>query len=812
VGAPTTEKPDGRLYWAGAAIAFLASLILYVKTMAPSSSFWDSGEFIAAAYRLGIPHSPGTPLYVLVGRVFTELPIPLLSYAERVNLLSAFCAAVGVLFVYILVVRFLDVIMGKTEKQTDAVVKVTGALVGALFIAFSDTYWTNAIEAEVYAMSNALMGFMTWLGLKWGDKPRDVTSTFLIYLLFYLLALSVGFHLGTILAFSGIFFFVLMTREKGFSNLEFVIACVGVAIFVADATLYRNGNLTLFFLVCYAVVLTWSYATGRKFPVVAMGLFLLGLSVHFYLMIRSGHNPSLDEGNPETWRNLYAVLRREQYPPMDVTTRKAGYLFQFEHFNRYFQSQFQMAAEYIGKLNIGSLIPIALGVWGMVDQYTKSRKTFIMLFVTTLVVSIGLVVFLNFSASEVRERDYFYSPAFYYFAVYIGIGASSLLNELRHMLTRRGAQPSPVLYGFAAVLLVLPFFTLKNHYFRHDRSNNYTCPAYARNMLIGLEKDAIIFTNGDNDTFPLWYIQDVEGFRTDVKVVNLSLLNTPWYIKQCRDNQPRVPIKWTDEQINRLTPVPTADGWLLVRDIAVRHILQANEWKRPIYFAVTIPAETYAPYKDIIEFQGLAYLVVPRKGRNMINKEKVIENYDYTSILDENWKRDDSVFLPKYTEHLIQNYAVAFLQLAVIQHRDSLYEEAVRCLEIAHEISPNMPQPIQLLGLYYLDTGDTLGAMKFYEDEVARDPGNLEIRFRLAHIYERAGKPLDALEQLEYIVRFDPGSRDAVMAAVGMAIRANSMQKARKILMDYLKLKPGDTEARRALDSIDLQLKDEQSP
>ena len=137
-----------------------------------------------------------------------------MSIAERVNLLSAFCGAVGVLFVYLLVVRFLDVVMGKTQGTVDAVVKVGGGLVGALFIAFSDTYWINAVEAEVYAMSTALMGFMTWLGLRWGDDPKSGRSTYLVYLLFYLLALSVGFHLGTILAFSGIFFFFWPTTTS----------------------------------------------------------------------------------------------------------------------------------------------------------------------------------------------------------------------------------------------------------------------------------------------------------------------------------------------------------------------------------------------------------------------------------------------------------------------------------------------------------------------------------------------------------------------------------------------------------------------
>jgi hypothetical protein len=650
-------------------------------------------------------------------------------------------------------------------------------------------------------MSNALMGFMTWLALKWGDRPREARSTFLIYLLFYLLALSVGFHLGTILVFSGIFFFVLMTREKGFTDAEFILACIGVAIFVADATLYRNSSLTLFFLVLYAVALVWMWAKRKQFPVVSTALFVLGLSVHLYLYIRSGHNPSIDEGNPETWRNLYWVLRREQYPPMNVC---------------YFMSQFQLVSAWVLKLNVGAFIPIALGIWGMVDQYTKNRKTFVMLFVTTMVVSFGLISFLNFSDTEVRERDYFYSPAFYYFAIYIGIGAASLLNEFRNLFERRKANPAPALYGFAVVLLILPFFTLKNHYHTHDRSQNYTCAEYARNALVGLEKDAIIFTNGDNDTFPLWYIQEVEKFRTDVKVVNMSLLQTPWYIIQCRDNEPKAPISWTDEQIYRLTPVPTKDGWLRVSDVAMQHILRTNNWERPIYVSTTVPRTTYAPYLDILELEGLVFRFVPRKGENMVNEEllkkNVTERYDFSSILDEHGKRRYEVYLPAHTQNLITHYSYSYMRLAVIQHRDSLFDDAVTSLERAREISPILPEPAQLLGWYYLDAGDTLKAVGFYNDELRQQPGNVDLRFRLAGVYERIGDDPNALEQLEMIIQIEPNNRDAVMAATGIAFRNGQTAKARGIVTSWLRIRPDDAGARSVLQEIDGKLQEGASP
>lgn len=800
-GESSEEK---KYFYAGAILAFLLSLALYIRTMAVSASFWDSGEFIASAYILGIPHSPGTPLYVLVGRVFTLLPVPL-SVAQKVNLLSSLCGALGVFFVYILIVKFLDYISGKSTTGEQSMIKVAGGLVGALFLASSDTFWTNAIEAEVYAMSCFLMGFMTWLGLKWSENPSSHKSTLLIFLLFYLLAMSVGFHLGTILAFSGIFFFVWLTANKPFSNIEFLIACIGVGIFVADATLYREGQATLVMLVIYLGFVAWLFRTRSPFAAVCSGLFFLGLSVHLFMLIRSGHNPAIDEGSPDTWRALYFALRREQYPPMNVFTRKASYLFQFQHFGNYFQSQFQMASLYIGKLNLGSILPIGLGIWGMIDHFSKHKKSFIMLFVTFLITSIGLILFLNFSDEEVRDRDYFYSPAFLYFAVFIGIGAAGILNEVKNALKNRGTSIAPILFVAGAILVSLPFFSAKHQFFAHDRSNNYTCRDYAINMLKPLEENSIIFTNGDNDTFPLWYIQEVESYRKDVRVVNLSLLNTPWYIKQLRDNEPTVPIGWTDAKIDQLQPIPTKEGWMLVRDIAVQHILRENRWKKPIYFAVTIPPETYAPYRDYLEMQGLAYLLIQKKEKNMINEQVLEDNvynqFSYRSILTGDWKKDESVYLPKHTRHLIQNYAAAFVQLGYVQQHDP--QKSLRAFKIAKEISPHMEPVIQLLGRVYLQAGDTLKALQHYEEMVQKYPEKLVLLYHLAETYERAGQYDKAILTLDKLIEKDPADRDAVLSAFGLSVRANALQRARNYLVRWLSTHPNDEEVRKRLNEFD---------
>jgi len=784
---PDTDVQDapGILYFRiGVALSLLVSLVTYLLTMAPSATFWDAGEFIASSYTLGVPHSPGTPLYVLIGRVFTLLPLPF-SLAGRVNFMSVASATLGAMFVYLLIVRFMDYMVGRSQTLTDTLTKVTAGLVGAFFITFSHTYWANAVESEVYALSTFIMGMMTWLGLKWAESPTGSHARAFIYFVFYLLALSVGLHLGTILAFSGIFFLVLMTPQKTFTNLDFFLACFGIAVFVADATLYRNGTFTVWMLVAYAIILLWHYRrTKSLFPVICTALFVLGVSVHLYLTIRSMHNPMIDEGDPESWRWLYAAIRREQYPPSNIFVRKASFAFQLQHFNGYFQEQFQMVSSYIGKLNMGSIVPIGLGIWGMVDQFSKNRKSWIMLFVTFVVMSLGMIVYLNFSDTEVRERDYFYLPAFYYFAIYIGIGVGSMLGEIRQFAARKSL-PVNALVGVPAVLLLIcPILTAKMHYWRHDLSNNYVTSHYARNMLIGLEQNSLLFTNGDNDTFPLWYIQEVEGYRKDVRVVNLSLLNTPWYLKQLRDNEPKVDMTWTDADLYSLRPVRTQDGVLWIRDLGVQHILKNNGRTRPIYFAVTIPPGIYEPYRSFLEMEGLGYRVVPRQGEAMVNVAKLEENiwqkYNFEGLLTADYKRDDSMYHPPFVSRLVQNYAAAFTQLAFAKVQEEDFCGAVRNLEVAREIAPQLPQIVATLGWYYLQCGDTTKALQFYEGEyqAANDPGRVDLLYRKAGIEEQIRDLRAALVTLERIMAINPDFREAALSATGIAMNFKEYDRA----------------------------------
>lgn len=805
-----------------AVVVFLTGIAAYVATMPPTTSFWDSGEFIATSYILGIPHSPGTPLYVLVGRVFSMLPIGM-SVAERVNFLSVVFGALGAMLAYLIAAAALRFMFGEPKSKLSRFVSLVTPAIGAFYLTFSDTYWRNSIEAEVYSLSAFVMGLCVLLALRWLANPagkvdeerreklvaamgeaeaasavagieRDgaTHSRNLVLLIVYLLSMGIGFHLGTILVYGGIFLALFFVREKSFSNRDLIVFTFAMAVIVADMTMHKRSDLTVVGLLVSVLLIAWCVIKGGRFALWASLLFALGISVHLYLYIRSGLNPAIDEVDPETWRALYAHLRREQYPPMNIFNRKASIFFQLGHFWGYYKQQFKMFGDlFIGPFNLAAaavMIPTFLGLYGIWDHFKREKKSWIVLFTALALNSIGLILFLNFSDQEVRERDYFYSGAFYFFSIFIGIGAGSLLMLLGSMAREAGRAAARTVAPVGVVLLALSLLPANHQWHVHDRSENYIARDYAYNMLAGLEPDAIIFTNGDNDTFPLWYIQTVEGFRTDVRVANLSLLNTDWYIKQLRDEEPTVPISLTDAEVERLRPIALRSGGVAwKRDLAVQHIIQETNWKRPVYFAVTVPQEVWKPYGDYLEMQGMVRRLVPYKrdfnNNYFLMARNFEEIYEFRGVLDESGRADTTLYKDADTKGMFINFAVAAFQLAQGSYLGGDYEDAVRWAELSLEFAPGFEFSEQYLGLYLMNAGRVEEALAHYRRLVREEPGVGKHWLMLSSVYERIGDMERALVSLREGTKAAPNDRKLVE----YAFRIAAMLGRRDIAVDVVK-------------------------
>ena len=265
----------------------------------------------------------------------------------------------------------------------------------------------------------------------------------------------------------------------------------------------------------------------------------------------------------------------------------------------------------------------------------------------------------------------------------------------------------------AVVGLALPIGTIYKLYHEQDRTGDYIAYDYAYNILQTCEPNSILFTNGDNDTFPLWYLQEVEGLRRDVRVVNLSLLNTNWYIKQLRDREPKVDIKLSDEYIDSvLTDTQLVDLYkrlwqqpktppeykklgldvevdaqpghdlLRVQDIMVIGIVYWNQWKRPLHFAITIPSNNYTGLLPYMEMTGMTMKVTPQ--RNPISDIETLERHLF-EVYQFRGLTDPHVYKDENSRRLLGNYRACVLHLAERYNEEGRDDDLRRLMRWAEE-------------------------------------------------------------------------------------------------------------------------------
>ncbi len=734
-------------------LLFAAVFLVYLVTLAPSVSFWDSGEFIAASRILGVPHPPGTPLYILLGRVFTLLPIS--TVAVRVDLLSALPSALAVVFLYQALILISRRMAGDGESRLRAMPFYrAGAATGSLVAAFGSTCWTNATESEVYALSGLVIALCLWLLIRWGYGAEPSRDRRPLMLIAYLLSLCIGIHLGTYLALPAFILFVWAVDRRAFIDGRFL---------------------------SLVVVLT-----------------LLGVTVHAFLPIRSALNPVIDEANPETKSEMIDFLLRKQYKPNTPFIRQAAWSYQLDMYWRYFREQ------------CGALIPL-LGLVGMAAHFRRERKSFPLYATLFLITSVFLVFYMNFTDHEVRARDYFFAPSFFFWSGWVGLGAAVIFVSLREGRGRTFLASRHGIAVAAAIMLLLPAYVCARNFRTHDRRGNYIAREYAWNILNFLDRDALVFTNGDNDTFPLWYLQEVEGVRRDVRVVNLALLNTPWYIWQLKHLPPEVPISMSDRDIERLKPYMTRSGRVVyIKDIGVKDILETTGSSRPIYFAVTVSELMGLDTEKRLRLEGLVWRLMGSKQDEMVDATVTEGNlwnrYSFKGILDDYRRIDPRVYRNPHQRSLITNYSAAFSRLAIQYRNEGRYADALRNLEMAGEISPNYRVYQALMGPLLVEAGQTARAEEFFLDQTVSRPDSVAPWLGLAFIREQQSKYGEAEEYYRRGISLAPGKREPYFRLYRMLLSIDEPRKARDVLARWALVDPDDAETAARIRELDILL------
>ena len=755
-----------RWHMIAAAFAFLVPLLAYLRTLTPTVPFWDSGEFIATSYILGLPHPPGNPVYTMLGRMMSLIPIG--GVAWKVNFMSALASALTALFTFLITVRSLRRWFGDQASQPSRQLACeVGGLIAAFFVAFSNSFWDSAIEAEVYSLSSFLVAFTIWLSFNWWEHLGETGNDRLLVLIVYLLSISAAVHLGTILVAPGLLVLFAIARPNYFKTGKFWASAAllgGFVLFLWVNEFSADVDVPLPLILTVFAILVGIYTLNRK-KLVKNNLFtwwmialLVGFTVQLFLLVRSQQHPNVNEGAPETFHTWKDYLLRKQYGPSSPFERRADVWYQISHmYFRYVGQQYTLTSGFgpfgpdsfwVLAINSIPFLLLALGAWW---NWKRDKKTFWFFLTQNVVMGPALIFYLNFTDHEVRERDYFFTNSYHFLAIWMGMGAAGILDWIARALepARSGVAATfggerKGLWIAALALIGISLLPLKNGWYEHDRSGFYIAHDYAYNMLTPLAPNAIVITNGDNDTFPLWYIQEVEKVRKDVRVVNLSLLNTPWYIKQLRDQEPRVPFSFTDSQLDAIQPYQDEKTGKIVwvKDQAVADMVKVNGWKRPIYMAVTVPEQLGFDKNQVLE--GLVFRISPTPvGDHVVDVNKTLYNlyhvFRYGGLLNKNRDYDRTVYKDDNAYKLVQNYSAAHVQVAYQLQQEGQTKDALNVLRDAVKMTPDFPGLLEYLGKSYQDMGDTLNAERVFTDAQQRFPNSAEFYYHLGVIHWQRG-------------------------------------------------------------------------
>ena len=488
----TLEAPP----YAWGALAALCVFALYLATLSPTTAMWDTSEYIAAAKVLGLPHPPGNPLFVMIAHTWGLLPIPV-SYAARINILAALCSSVTA-GVWFLLIDFVLAHGGVQMLQRRACA-AAGVVIGAT--AF--TVWNQSVVNEkVYTLSLVLFAVVTLLLLRWLDGEDTRRNDAKLVAIAFLLGAGYAIHPAGLLP--------------------------GLAVTVTVATQ------------------KWRKFMNPRLVAAVFGAFALGLTPFIFEPIRAAQNPPMNEGAPtgcvttigwsctfshKTYTRLAANINRDQYGKPSVLDRQISFAAQLDMWWLYFRWQWLRDPHHAAPAAqlLLALLMLGMGAYGATVHWRMDRASCIYWATFMVTLTVLLVYYMNFKYGysqspglgdsvprEVRDRDYFYMWSFSAWSVWVSIGIAEIWRSTR--------------YG--AALLAVGFVPLIGNWSAASRRNDTVARDWAVDILNSVEPYGVLVTGGDNDTFPLWYAQDVEGVRRDVTVVIDQYLDMDWFGEQ----------------------------------------------------------------------------------------------------------------------------------------------------------------------------------------------------------------------------------------------------------------------------------------
>ena len=908
-------------------IIFIIATTVYTLTVEPTASFWDCGEFIACAYKMQVPHPPGAPMFLLIGKMFSFLAFgDVEKVAFWVNMLSVIASAFTILFLFwtiTILAKKLIAEKGKELTKGQSLTVLFSGIIGALAYTFSDSFWFSAVEAEVYALSSFFTAIVFWAMLKWeAIDDESLANKWLIFIA-YLIGLSIGVHLLNLVTLPALALIYYYKKFENHSKLGTFIAfvagviCVGIiqvgiipglpTVAGKFEVLFVNsfglpfGSGILFFVIVFigAIVYGIIYSLKNKIVILntallALVFILIGYSSYMVIPIRSSFDPPLDENDPEDIMSFVSYLKREQYgerPILYGPTVKSQVIKQTEGDKKYRkldgkyvvydkkiineydakhqmlfprihssqQNHLQMYERWVKlpegdkKISMGTnleyffkyqinfmfvryfmwnfagkahdyqdaaelkpwdsneelpylmsnsmarnqfyMLPFFLGIIGVLFGLVRSNQISLVLGVLFFFTGIGIIIFLNQPPVEPRERDYTYAGAFYVYAIWIGLGVAGIAYWLKDILKNDMIRP---IVAFV-VTLIVPVIMAAEGWDDHDRSKRYFSVDSAKNLLNSCAKNAIIFTGGDNDTFPLWYVQEVEGFRTDVRVCNLSLLNTDWYInlmKQDAYDSKALPITMEfDEYIQGTNDyLPFAEDPRVPQAIDVAQFIKLirqknNPLQRPTSsgkLVTTFPRKTFTFPVD--KEKVIASGIIPAGFEDKV-EDRITWNIGKNGLEKKHLIMLDMIEQSKFERPIYFSTTISSSDYLNLQNYFQLEGLAYRFLPINNgngngRIETTIMYDRMMNDFFWRNMDDST---VFYDENYRRFPANTRDKFyRLASALHAENKNDKAIEVIDHCFKVMPDASvpyDATISSfVELLLKLDQKDKANQIM------------------------------
>jgi hypothetical protein len=471
---------------------FLVAFSAYFLTLAPTITWRndgaDGGDLIAAAHTLGIAHPPGYPVYVLLGKLFTLLPIGDVAY--RVNLMSAFFAAATIPLVYLITLGLCRSL--SKGGGTPARVPWIAASAAALSFAFSPTFWSQATIAEVYTLNAFFVALLFYLLLKWrANRQRTAASNGNSLACLLLAALIYGLSLG--------------------NHPSMIMLGPAVLFLILEGKRYNRTYLK---------------------RLLAAGLcFLLGLSIYLFLPIRATQHPPVNWGAPHTWSGFLWTASGALY-------RRFAFSLPLSHIPARASAWASLLVQQFGWW--GLLLGL-IGLWRCLDEDRAFSAFSLLAFSAVVLYAIGY---------NTTDSYVYLIPSYLIFATWLGTGIHYLLTALRQAqdrgrLTFHISRLTFHASRFTLLFLCLPLISLWRNFSSLDLSKDRTAASaykYGEKVFEVLEPSAIVIADTDPHTFTLWYFSYVVDERPDVVVLNETLLEYPWYRNNIRLLHPQVSV------------------------------------------------------------------------------------------------------------------------------------------------------------------------------------------------------------------------------------------------------------------------------